>query len=225
MVVEAWLARAAAARGGHLALDTPSGSWSYCELLAAAQAGAAELRARGAEPGSRVAIVLPPGLAFAQALHACLLLGAAAVPLDVRAPAPERERLAGDGLIVDEPLSKSPSRPLSRGASSAPGGGAAGHDLDAVALVIHTSGTTASPRAVELTYGNVLWSALGSAVALGSPPHERWLSAMPLSHVGGLSILLRSAIASTTAVVHERFDAERVLGALRCEGITLVSLV
>jgi o-succinylbenzoate---CoA ligase len=225
MVVEAWLARAAAARGGHVALDTPSGSWSYCELLAAAQAGAAELRARGAEPGSRVAIVLPPGLAFAQALHACLLLGAAAVPLDVRAPAPERERLAGDALIVDEPLSKSPSRPLSRGTSSAPGGGAAGHDLDAVALVIHTSGTTASPRAVELTYGNVLWSALGSAVALGSPPHERWLSAMPLSHVGGLSILLRSAIASTTAVVHERFETERVLRALLCERITLVSLV
>src|SRR5438552_2961166 len=95
MVVEAWLARAAAARGGHLALETPSGSWSYAELLAAAQAGAAELRSRGAEPGSRVAIALPPGLAFAQALHACLLLGVVAVPVDVRAPAPERQRLAG----------------------------------------------------------------------------------------------------------------------------------
>src|SRR5438067_4903025 len=226
MVVEAWLARAAAARGGHLALETPSGSWSYAELLAAAQAGAAELRFRGAEPGSRVAIALPPGLAFAQALHACLLLGVVAVPVDVRAPARERERLARDAaLVLDEPLSVPRSQPRSRGPSSAPPAGAASHDLDAVALVIHTSGTTAAPRSVELSYGNVLWSALGSAVALGSPPHERWLSAMPMSHVGGLSILLRSAIASTTAVVHERFDAERVLRALRREGITLVSLV
>ncbi len=72
------------------------------------------------------------------------------------------------------------------------------HDLDATAVVIHTSGTTAAPRPVELTYGNLLWSALGSAVALGLDPEERWLCALPLSHVGGLSILLRSAIYATT---------------------------
>ena len=41
------------------------------------------------------------------------------------------------------------------------------HDLDAVAAVIHTSGTTSAPRPIELSYGNFLWSALGSAVALG----------------------------------------------------------
>ena len=39
------------------------------------------------------------------------------------------------------------------------------HDLDAVAAVIHTSGTTSAPRPIELSYGNFLWSALGSAVA------------------------------------------------------------
>ncbi len=60
--------------------------------------------------------------------------------------------------------------------------------------MIHTSGTTSAPRPVELTYGNFLWSALGSAVALGLDPRERWLCALPLSHVGGLSILMRSAI-------------------------------
>ncbi len=60
-----------------------------------------------------------------------------------------------------------------------------------------------------LTYGNWLWSALGSAVALGLDPAERWLCTLPLSHVGGLSILLRSAIYATTAVLHERFDADR----------------
>ena len=41
------------------------------------------------------------------------------------------------------------------------------HDLSATAAVIHTSGTSSAPRPVELTYGNFLWSALGSAVALG----------------------------------------------------------
>jgi o-succinylbenzoate---CoA ligase len=90
--------------------------------------------------------------------------------------------------------------------------------------VIHTSGTTATPRPIELTYGNFLWSALGSSVALGVDPRERWLCALPLSHVGGLSILLRSAIYATTAVIHERFDTDRVLSALQAD-ITLVSLV
>ena len=101
------------------------------------------------------------------------------------------------------------------------------HELDAV--VIHTSGTTSAPRPIELTYGNFLWSALGSSVALGVDPDERWLCNLPLSHVGGLSILVRSAIYATTAVVHERFDAELTLRALTTDlpqvTITVVSLV
>jgi O-succinylbenzoic acid--CoA ligase len=48
---------------------------------------------------------------------------------------------------------------------------------------------------------------------------------LPLSHVGGLSILVRSTIYATTAVVHERFETERVLEALQDEEITLVSVV
>ena len=47
-----------------------------------------------------------------------------------------------------------------------------------------------------------------------------------MSHVGGLSIVMRSAIAATTAIVHERFDTDRVLAALaRPDGPTVVSLV
>ena len=90
---------------------------------------------------------------------------------------------------------------------------------------MHTSGTTSAPRPIELTYGNLQWSALGSAVALGLDRDERWLCALPVSHVGGLSILVRSAIYATTAVVHERFEVDRVLHAVRHDEITLVSVV
>ena len=50
---------------------------------------------------------------------------------------------------------------------------------------------------------------------------------MPLAHVGGLSILIRSAVYGTTAVLHERFDTEAVAAALADAGerITVVSLV
>src|SRR5205085_7486254 len=140
------------------------------------------------------------------------LLGAVAVPLDVRAPAAERARLAaGARLVLEEPL-PAPERSPAGARAIAPE--AVMHDLDATAAVIHTSGTSSVLRAVELTYGNFLWSALGSMVALGLHAADRWLCVLPVWHVGGLSILLRSAIYGTTAVVHERFDEERVLRAL-----------
>ena len=208
VLVEAWLSRAVRTRPGRAAVN----ALTYAQLDAAASAGARDLRARGVVPGSRVAIGLPPGEDFAVALHAAWRAGAAVVPLDLRAPDPPQ---AGATLVVDEPL----------------GDGAGGtevplletHDLDAVAAVLHTSGSTGAPKPVELTFGNFLWSALGSAVALGLDPEERWLCALPLNHVGGLSIVVRSAIYATTAVVHERWDTERVLRAL--DDATLVSLV
>jgi len=68
------------------------------------------------------------------------------------------------------------------------------------AVVIHTSGTTLVAQGrFELTYGNFLWSALGSGRrAPAWTPASAGCAALPVSHVGGLSILLRSAIYATT---------------------------
>lgn len=224
MVVEGWLHRAARTHPGASAIEGPDGassSCSYAELHAAARRGARALSARGVGRGDRVAIALPPGLQFAEALHACLLLGAVAVPVDLRLADAERAHICdGASLVVSETFSDSPD------AGAGPDFAFdERHDLDAVAAVIHTSGTTSAPRPIELSYGNLLWSALGSAVALDLDPRERWLCALPASHVGGLSILVRSAIYATTAVVHERFDTDLALRALREQNITLVSLV
>jgi o-succinylbenzoate---CoA ligase len=219
MVVEAWLARAAAARPQAVALDTPGGRCSYAQLLARAVVARGELRAAGVGAGECVAIALPAGLDFAYALHACMLLGAIAVPVDLRLSASERARVVeGVALVVDEPLAVD-------GAVQRRDGQTLRHELAATAVVIHTSGTSSASKPVELTYGNLLWSALGSAVALGLDARERWLCTLPLSHIGGLSILVRSAIYATTAVVHERFETDRVLQALREQQITLASLV
>lgn len=231
MLVEAWLARAARTRPQRVAIETPDGGCTYAELLDAAIAGAGELDARGVRAGDRVAIALPPGLDFARALHACLLHGAVSVPIDLRLSQREQDELfAGCVLKLDVSWVRASAPPED---VRAPAGrsstgvepAAAAHELDATAVVIHTSGTSSAPKPIELTYGNLLWSALGSAVALGLDEDERWLCALPLSHVGGLSILVRSAIYATTALVHERFETERVLRALRDDGVTLVSVV
>ncbi|HEY1690483.1 MAG TPA: AMP-binding protein [Solirubrobacteraceae bacterium] len=222
MIVEAWLARAAADAPQHSAVECGGETLSYAELFASAQAGAAELAQRGVARDDAVAIALGPGIPFTIALHSCWLVGATAVPLDLRHSKAERqERAQGAAALIDAPLERAaaprqaPATVVRR----------VTHDLEAVALTIHTSGTTATPKRVELTFGNLLWSALGSGVALGSDPRERWLSTLPVCHVGGLSILVRSAIAASTAVVHERFETQAALTALMEQEITLVSVV
>ena len=199
MPIDPWLPRAAAQRPERIALEAPDGALTYGQLLAAARIDVA--------PGGRVALALAPGLEFAVALHACLLARAAAMPVDPRlGEAEQAALLASADLVVDGPL---------------PGSGAAepvAPDDGDTALVVHTSGTTAAPRAVELSFGNVQANALGSAVALGLDPDERWLCPLPLSHVGGLMVLLRSAIYGTRAVLG---DAERATE----DDITVVSLV
>jgi len=202
MEVEPWLPRAARRRPQARAL----GTLAYAELDERVRRAAGALAAR---PGEPVAIALPAGREFAVALHACLISGAVAVPVDLRLPDPP---LAGATKVVDAPLGDGPPlRPRP-------------HDVGATAIVVHTSGTTAAPRAIELTYGNWLWSALGSGAALGTRPQDAWLCTLPLSHVGGLSILLRSAIYATAADVHDRWDTELVLAAID-GGATLISVV
>ncbi|HEV3229959.1 MAG TPA: AMP-binding protein [Solirubrobacteraceae bacterium] len=226
MQVDAWLARAAARHPERQAVQTAAGALTYAQLHDRARGFAGWLAAQGVRRGDRIALHLPAGLDFAVALHGCLLRGAAAVPVDPRLSERERQQVAAGARLVLGAQRACSSPAEGRARDVAEGRDRAWHDLDAAAAVIHTSGTTGDPKPVELTYGNWLWSALGSAVALGLDPRERWLGALPVAHVGGLSILVRSAIYATTAVLHERFETEAVLDELMAPGgATLVSLV
>ena len=65
--------------------------------------------------------------------------------------------------------------------------------LDTPAALCFTLGTSGEPCGCVLTHGNLFWSALSSARNLGVREGDLWLSCLPLHHVGGLSILTRSA--------------------------------
>jgi len=199
------------------ALQTADATLSYEQLDAAATVAARRLSALGVASGQRVALALPARAPHVEALHGCMRLGAVAVPVDLRLSAGERAaRVEGCAALIDAVLV---------GALDYDAPLLATHDLDAPAIVVHTSGTTAAALPVALSYGNWLWSALGSAVALGLDAEERWMCTLPLSHVGGLSILLRSAIYATTAVLHDGFEAERAAREIGAGAATLVSVV
>src|SRR5947209_4569261 len=133
------------------------GGLSYSSLLGAARAGAAALAERGVSSGDRVALALEPGRDLVAALHGCFLVGAVAVPIDLRLRQSERERwTAGTALVVQEPLAESAevsggslagSADLYAGSLAGSAGLYGGSlELTRTATVMHTSGTTAAPR-------------------------------------------------------------------------------
>ena len=68
-------------------------------------------------------------------------------------------------------------------------------------VLVHTSGTTGEPVPFELEPARVEAQARGAWTALGLSDDERWLCPLPLTHVGGLMVLLRSFVHGTTAIV------------------------
>ena len=78
------------------------------------------------------------------------------------------------------------------------------------AVVIATSGSTGDPKGVVLSHAALTASATASLDRLGATASDRWLCCLPLDHVAGLQVLLRSKLAGVEPVVHERFSVNAV---------------
>lgn len=98
-------------------------------------------------------------------------------------------------------------------------------DMDDICTIMYTSGTTGHPKGVIQTYGNHWWSAAGSALNLGLREDDCWLCSMPLFHISGYSILMKSIIYGMKIVLHEKFDAEKTLQDIKNEHVTIMSVV
>lgn len=93
---------------------------------------------------------------------------------------------------------------------------------DDLAVVVTTSGSTGAPKCVELTHGALRSSALAGLDRIGGTADDRWLACIPLHHVAGLLILVRSRLLGTEPVIHAGFSVERVVAE---DAATHVSLV
>jgi O-succinylbenzoic acid--CoA ligase len=92
------------------------------------------------------------------------------------------------------------------------------------ALVVATSASTGAPKGVVLTHAAVAASAEATSARLGvDPAAHRWLACLPLSHIGGLSVVTRALHTGTPLTVFAGFDAARVSAAAADN--VLVSLV
>ncbi len=160
-----------------------------------------------------VALDLPAGPAFVEALRRAWDDGDAVLPIDQRLPVALRERLLDE---MEASVVVSPQGAVPRNGR---------HVEPGDALVVATSGTTGSPKGVVLTHDAVAASARITSAALGvDPTRDTWLACLPVAHIGGLSVITRALHSGTALVVHDGFDPDAVLGAAR-SGATLVSLV
>ena len=198
MRLDEWLTSAARARPDHVAVEVEGRALTYAELHERSDELA---RALAVAPGERVRAPARAELGFCTLLHALPRRGAALEPLPAVAHAPPLP-LGGAGEALRDEL-----------------------DPGAVHTVMHTSGTTGEPKAVELSFANHLASAEASGAALGTEPADRWLCPLPLHHVAGLNILIRCAIHRTTAVLHHGFELDRVRAVLEAGEVTLASMV
>src|ERR1700761_8859566 len=96
--MEPWLTRAARMHPARAALVAPERTWTYAALHDAARSAGGALLARGVRPGDRVALQMGSE-ELVVALHGCLLIGAIAVPVDLRLAEAERHRRR-DGAVV-----------------------------------------------------------------------------------------------------------------------------
>jgi o-succinylbenzoate---CoA ligase len=220
MKLDNWLAQRSQSGPDRVALEAEGASMTYAELEAEATWVARRLAAQGVRRGSTAALTMHPRREQVVIAHALMKLGARMLPLSPRLTAAER------GAIVDaeEPIvDLDDPGELTQTEADLPLLGE--HDMEDVCALVLTSGSSGTPKPIGLTYGNFLWNAVGSGFNIGVDPADRWLCCVPLSHIAGLGIVMRSVIYGTTAVVHDGFEVDRVAAALAEERITVVSVV
>jgi long-chain acyl-CoA synthetase len=217
------LTRAAATWPDHPAVrETGTGrGLTYARLEAAVQAQARRLADGGVEPGDRVALRLPTSVDFVVAFFGALRAGAVVVPLSPQVPGPELAKLlehSGAKVVVqrdtDEDLPDGVSGLTPVGDPD--GGGEfadAGRSGEDIAVVSYTSGTTGPPRGVMLSHRALLANLEQISAVEGVLEHDdRVLITIPLFHVYGLGPgLLQATAVGATAVLSERFEAQRTL--------------
>ena len=163
-----------------------------------------------------VAVDLPGGPGFVDALRAVWDTGDAVAPLDPRLPPPAARELL---------RTLAPTRLVgSDGAITRLADGQGVTEGDA--LVVATSGSTGEPRGVVLTHDALAASAAATTKRLGvDPARHHWLACLPLAHIGGLAVVTRAVLTTTPLTVLPGFDVDEVRRIGRSRAATHVSLV
>ena len=94
-----------------------------------------------------------------------------------------------------------------------------------IAVIMNTSATTGQFKSVPLRWGQIRAHVQASQEVLGKTEQDNWLMVLPLFHVSGLSILMRSLYNGTAVTILPKYDEIKVLELIESEKINMMSLV
>jgi len=233
-----WLSKQASLHPEKVAIEDPEGlKLTFQELQRNSESFARKLANFPIEKGTRIALLSNNKLEMIYAIHALSYLGAIVVLLNTRLTSYELtdqlNRSEAKLLITTESLQEEKDLAFTHtttfheinGLEEANIALNTEINLEDPFTMMFTSGTTGAPKAVLHTYGNHWWSAVGSVLNLGLHDHDKWLLTLPLFHVGGLSILIRSVMYGMTVYFMEKYDQDQLLDAFINKKVTIASLV
>ncbi|MEM6741298.1 MAG: malonyl-CoA synthase [Pseudomonadota bacterium] len=223
--------------GQHTAfLHLPDGStWTHAAFLARAAQFAHVLRGAGVTPGDRVAAQIEKSPESLALYAACVQAGAVFLPLNTAYTADELTYFienSGAALIVCDSAKRAAVSPLAAAFGArletlnADGTGSlaamaadkpqsfetAARDLDDLAALLYTSGTTGRSKGAMLTQRNLLSNAETLVQAWRFTPEDVLLHALPIFHTHGLFVGTNiSLIARGAMIFLPKFDVELVL--------------
>ncbi|AMV12050.1 2-succinylbenzoate-CoA ligase [Geobacillus thermoleovorans] len=231
-----WLKQRAFLTPERIAVSDGRRTKTFAELYEAAAVWARRLAQAGVKEGDIVALLMKNRIEMIEIIHALFFLGARVLLQNVRLTSYELGWQLDDSgarlAIADEELAGSldgDGRVLTVGAVAAlPEVDVSLKetcDLEEVATIMYTSGTTGTPKGVLQTYGNHWWSAVGSALNLGLHERDCWLAAVPLFHISGLSIAMRSVIYGMPMRLQTSFDPKEANAWIMRGDVTIMSVV
>ena len=234
-----WLREQTLQNPGKLFILEGAYAYSYMDVAEMVQAYLQAFLREGIQPHNRILIYLPGSIEMVEIILACFEIGAIATPISQKLTNKEYEHFVATlqpRLIItnwDEKKSfRSGSFPftnIEELLSSSSGCSMLKNEYeknsDDVCAIVLTSGTSGSPKPVQLTYGNFETSCKNWNGFLNFEDTDQFLCCLPLHHIGGLPVIIRALIYSFSVHLVQTFEAQTMHNVISKHPVTIISLV
>lgn len=231
-----WIQQRAYLTPNRVALSFHEQQWTFKDLHDSSLTVAYQLHGLGFSCGKRVAILGPSTPQLIQVLYGCMQAQCEMVLLNGRLSQQElayqiedaqvdailvedgeRQKLQDDARIISFSVLHA-TQPI-------PFEVATEWAEEFALTIMYTSGTTGFPKGVCQTVGNHSSSAISSALNLGLSEKDAWLCTVPIFHISGFSIVVRSLLYGMKIRLYEKFDEKRCAKEISEGSVTKMSVV